>query len=373
MQSLSWENRIQKGNLLPFFQPILSVESKSIYGYEVLGRLQIEGEVLSLGGFFMNPSISQMLKRETDRALRQKAIQLFSNLAPQNTKLFLNISPRLLLDYSESYEDELLFLLQTLKEFQLPPERIILEITEDSFEGGVESLRTILEEYKTRGFSYAIDDVGSNASNLDRIGTLEPDIIKIDMQLLKKSVVNRSYYEINLNLSQLAQSLGISLLYEGIETQEELSKCLNFGASLLQGFFFQEPQSFFHDCSQFTLKITKHISEALKYKKQKIENLIQWEQKIEALLDSFNVENHLKEDGQLVDYESIFVMDSNIKRLYVTDQYGNQISPNYTRTSLKQIQVDSEAIGKNWSWRPYFSNHIYESVKGRNAVSYTHL
>ncbi|MCX8000607.1 MAG: EAL domain-containing protein, partial [Leptospiraceae bacterium] len=331
----------------------------------VLGRLQIGDKILSLGGFFADPSISRLFKKEIDRVLRKKAIQLFASQAPHNTKLFLNFSPRLLQDYTESSEDELLFLLQIMREFRLNPERIIIEITEDSFEGRIESLQSIIEEYKKRGFSFAIDDVGSNASNLDRIGTLEPDIIKIDMQLLKKSVVNRSYYEINLNLSQLAQSLGISLLYEGIETQSELNKCLNFGASLLQGFFFQEPQSFFYDCGQFTPKITKHISEALEYKKKSIENLIQWEQKIEALLDSFNIEDHLKENGQIVEYESIFTMDSRIKRLYVTDQYGNQLSPNYTKTAY-YVRVDSDAIGKNWSWRPYFSNHIYESVKYNN-------
>lgn len=366
MKDFDWKDLIQRGKLVPFFQPILSVELKTVFGYEVLGRLEIEKNLLSLGNFFSNPAISLLQKKEVDRIIKLEALKQFSKQAPKNTKLFLNLSPRLMKEFSESSEDELLFLVHALRELQIPTERIIIEITEEPFESGIESLKIILEEYKKKGFSYAIDDVGSNSSNLDRIGTLEPDIIKIDMRLLKNAVRNRNYYEINLNLSQLAQSLGIPLLYEGIETQDELNQCLNFGAAYLQGFFFQRPEPFLSECSHFTQKITQHISHALEYKKQKISQLISWEQKIEAFLDRFDVENHIHENGQIIEYETIFSMDSCIKRLYVTDQFGNQLSPNYTKTHSFEIQIENDAIGKNWSFRPYFSNHIYESIKYQN-------
>lgn len=367
MQNENWKDLIKLGRVTAFFQPILSVASKTIFGYEVLGRLEIEGSFLSLGNFFINPKISFSEKQEIDRFIRKKAIELFAKQAPGNTKLFLNISPKNMINYSDSTQDELSFLLQALEEFHVDPQSIIIEITEEPLEAGIESLKSVIEEYKKRGFMFAIDDVGSNSSNLDRIGTLEPDIIKIDMRLLKRSAISRNYYEINLNLSQLAQGLGVFLLYEGIETQEELNISLNFGAAYLQGFFFQEAKPFFHECSEFSKKMSYYISQAVQSKREKIRKKIQWEEYIESLLDQFNIEEHLEIDGQITDYPVIFKIDPCIKRLYITDMEGNQLSPNYTVFEGGGISIETEAIGKNWSWRPYFSHHIYESIKNQNS------
>lgn len=368
MQEWNWVNLLKQGRVVAFFQPIFSVSSKTIYGYEVLGRLAIENnKYLSLGKFFTDNRISHSQRRELDREIQRKALEFFARHAPKNTKLFLNFSPNRMLEYAESSQDELLFLLQSLREFGVSPERIIIEITEEPFEGSLESLKSILEEYKVRGFVFAIDDVGSNSSNLDRIGTLEPEIIKIDMRLLKESTVSRNYYEINLNLSQLAQSLGIYLLYEGIETQEELNISLNFGAAYLQGFFFQEAMPCFYECNEFSEKINYHVSQAIQSKIENIRKKIQWEKNIESRLDQFNVENHFEPNGYIRDYQTIFQIDPHIKRIYITDMEGNQLSPNYTMTREQKINIETHAIGKNWSWRPYFSHHIYESIKNENS------
>src|SRR5262249_43399771 len=130
---------------------------------------------------------------EVDNYLLQYAIEEFLQLQDSELYLFINRNANLLmLDHGESF-------LQLLIEKQrngLKLEQIVLEITEHNFKGDVNQLYHLLTYYRTYGIKIAIDNIGKASSNLDRIGMLSPDLLKIDLHPLRLSSPLQSYYDV---------------------------------------------------------------------------------------------------------------------------------------------------------------------------------
>jgi EAL domain-containing protein (putative c-di-GMP-specific phosphodiesterase class I) len=103
------------------------------------------------------------------------------------------------------------------------------------------AVKNLISFLKSEGVKVALDDVGSGYSGLFYLSELSPDIIKIDMELirdihkhnLKKVIVNY--------LIRLAHDSGILVVSEGVETKEELETVIYMGTDFVQGFIFSEP------------------------------------------------------------------------------------------------------------------------------------
>ena len=376
----NWRQYISSGIISPFFQPILSIEKKTIFGYESLGRISHANEIASLGEFFtaVDNSLDKKnfqytnefidLQRKVDRKLRRVSLQKIAQDNNQNSKLFLNFSPSLMMAHLQNRDENgelpITFTIQIVKELGINPERIVIEITEDYIHKNIDHLRPLIEMYKDFGFLIAIDDLGSNSSNLDRIGIFEPDIIKVDMQMLRKSLLDRSYKEILYTISNLSESLGISLLFEGIERIDELNQALSFGARYVQGFLFSRATENLLELNSFKNDLDYLIHNFHKIKLEQIKQKVEWEWDMEKKIQSTLFELEFLDNGEIKHYEEIFKIDSNIVKFYATDVYGNQISPNYTIGTDNKICIEYEnRFTSNWSWRPYFLNHLLESYK----------
>ncbi|MCB1189795.1 MAG: EAL domain-containing protein [Leptospiraceae bacterium] len=367
---------IKNGEIIPYFQPILSIEDKCVFGYETLGRLKLQnGEIISLGNFFTAKfyswleykGICQQVASDykaIDNLLQFKSLEKIKNDPNKKSKLFINVSPSLLED--NSHGDEYFSnLIDSIEKVGLSPDRIVIEITEEYIRTGLKPLRPKIEYLKSLGCLIAIDDLGTKSSNLDRIGFFQPDIIKIDMQILKMSVVDRNYEQILYTIAQLSESIGISVLYEGIETEEELFHAMSFGSRYIQGYLFEKAQPnlikreyFYHTTNRLLAKFYIQTTDALRAR-------VSWENEIENKLNSLNLKD-LKLNNYMnyaSSYEEIFKIDRNIYRFFITDIYGNQVSPNYIRGLNNEILIDYGNPGNNWSWRPYFLNHIYRTYR----------
>ncbi|MCB1178406.1 MAG: EAL domain-containing protein [Leptospiraceae bacterium] len=368
------ENLFEENQVVPFFQPIISLEEKSIFGYESLGRLKTkEGKIFSLGEFFTsgpellglqkNSVEFEKLRSDIDRDLRELAFHALAKDKNENSKLFLNISPKTMFWYLKDKKNTTPRSIQLCRELGINPRRIVIEITEDHLDVNLETLGPLVRLYRETGFLIAIDDVGSKSSNLDRIGTFHPDIIKIDMQMFKKSLVNRNYSEIIYNLSKLAQSLGIALLFEGVEKKEELNKALDFGAKFVQGYLFSAAKEELSNKDIFKNELNEYINFFYYTKYDEIINRSEWEKRIEEILKEIPLEEIFQKEGETNNILEIFDIDPSIKRFYVTDKYGNQITPNFIKKNESMALIDPTAKNKNWTWRPYFLNHIYNSYR----------
>lgn len=122
-----------------------------------------------------------------------------------------------------------------------PLDRIIFEVTEgERIEDGP-WFAQILREYKRSGFKTAIDDFGAGYAGLKLLSDFQPDIIKIDMDLVRHVDASRPRQAIVRNLARLCEEMGITVIAEGIETPAERDFVVDCGIRLMQGYLFAKP------------------------------------------------------------------------------------------------------------------------------------
>jgi len=130
---------------------------------------------------------------------------------------------------------------RTLERHQLQPQALELELTETAATEDAERTFALFGELRAMGISLAIDDFGSGYSSLSYVKNLPFDKLKIDREFVVKVHERRDSQAICRSLIELARGLGIKLLAEGVETEDELRLLRGFGCTLFQGYYFSRP------------------------------------------------------------------------------------------------------------------------------------
>ncbi|GAA4833546.1 EAL-associated domain-containing protein [Paenibacillus vulneris] len=341
---------LRERELRSFFQPIVSLQTQRIIAYEALGR-RVEGNrVRSLGDFFQNPNISDEQHLHVDRMLREQAIAAIAQ-SDSSAMLFLNVKPSWI--YRVYKEKGVLPTLKLLQKHGLDPARVVIEVTEEEFHGRLDELSAMIHVYRDHGCLIAIDDIGSGYSNYDRIASIRPNILKIDLKLLKKSAIHDGYKALLNSFSILSSQMGSSLLIEGVETKHDLYHSLKAGARYVQGFLFSEAREELQDERAYEPFLKEEIR-------------LYTEQEVARYRALFSVQEGLSEliapDAPITGFADadrmieglLLSVGSNVVRIYICREDGCQVSSNYSRDSGGQWKRDAQYQGSNWIWRPYF-------------------
>jgi EAL domain-containing protein (putative c-di-GMP-specific phosphodiesterase class I) len=345
-------------NVIPFFQPIFSADEHRIIAYEILGRYQTEVGPISLGPFFQDKEIPEEYRLEVDLTVLDKAFKKAVHLE-KDILYFINRDAELLI---HDEDEKLLQLILSYSEQGITPNQIVLEVCERNSYGELEDLDHILRYYRTYGIKIAIDKMGNDSSHLDRISQLEPDILKVDLQVMKSTAAGPAYQNILFSLSMLARKIGAALLFENIETVFQLQFAWRNGGRYYQGFYLKEPQSEFLDRGILKERLKQECHEFILSEKKKIENLF-------SLRDEFQikVQDTLSRNRKIDDYTQLLEnlakeLNEMAFRMYICDEDGFQKSPNLFKVNNEWV-IQPEYVEKNWSWRPYFLENI---IKMRN-------
>lgn len=132
--------------------------------------------------------------------------------------------------------------LNAARRFGFPTERLIFEITENEELVDKEHLKSIIREYKLQGFKTAIDDFGAGYSGLNLLAEFQPDIIKLDMTLVRRICTDPVRQAIVKGILGVCEALNINVIAEGVETTAELQQLLALGINLYQGYLFARPE-----------------------------------------------------------------------------------------------------------------------------------
>ncbi|EMI64239.1 EAL domain-containing protein [Leptospira noguchii] len=364
-----------ENNYQPHYQPILEVTNCNIIGYEVLGRFYFpeKNEYRSLGYQFHNPELDAIRLIQIDRLIREKAIRHLKD-SGLRTKLFLNMMPNFLsmIHTGDVLDLKRIHVLNLIEKYDIPPSEVVLEITEDKFDGNIEKLLSIVNVFKDYGFKIAVDDLGVGFSNLERIGYIHPDIMKVDIKIMRESLNRRSFKNVLSAIADMSQKLGSDLLFEGIETEEELHLALSMGANLLQGFYFSRPQVEFQDKKQFTRTLRDTLE---KFSGLRFMELLEEFQKGQSVIDSLGekleaLRHNGKEDLPLVLHLMLSELPTEILSVFACDIFGYQITPTYFRVHPgEEWDSDLTEIGNNYAWRPFFIRHKAKVVQ--NSAKWT--
>ncbi|MGV8936476.1 MAG: EAL domain-containing protein [Allorhizobium sp.] len=221
---------------MPFsmaFQPIVDIESGRVFAQEALVR-GVAGE----GAGTVLSRVSEENRYAFDQQCRAKAIELAAALSVpgDTTKLSINFLPNAV------YEPRacIRLTLATAGRFKFPLDRIIFEFTENE-KLDTAHILNILRTYREIGFSTAIDDFGAGHSGLNLLTKFQPDIVKLDMDLIRGIDRDRAKRLVVKHTLAMLTDLGIAPICEGVETEDEFNALRDMGVSLIQGYLLAKP------------------------------------------------------------------------------------------------------------------------------------
>jgi EAL domain-containing protein (putative c-di-GMP-specific phosphodiesterase class I) len=215
------------------FQPIVDVRSRQVFAYEALARGP-RGEPAR--------TVLEQVKAANiysfDQQCRVTAIELAARLgiAERGAMLSINFMPNAV------YEPRacIRLTLQAAERVRFPRERIIFEFTETERLDTAHTL-SILESYRDMGFKTAIDDFGAGYAGLGLLTRFRPDIVKLDMELIRGVHDDAVKRKILGHVITLLRDLEIVPLAEGVETAAEQAVLADLGVDLMQGYLFSKP------------------------------------------------------------------------------------------------------------------------------------
>jgi EAL domain-containing protein (putative c-di-GMP-specific phosphodiesterase class I) len=214
------------------FQPIVDIETATVYAYEALVR--------PVGGGTAADVLTRMSganRYAFDQMCRVKAIELAAALGMSDF-LSINFLPNAVYEAAACLERTL----EAAQRAGFPLHHLIFEITENEPTRDIHQFKEIFSQHKRHGMITAIDDFGAGHSGLSMLADFQPDIIKIDMELTRNIDTDRVRRSIARAIISLCSDLKISVIAEGVESVAEAVTLRELGVSLFQGYLFSKPE-----------------------------------------------------------------------------------------------------------------------------------
>lgn len=213
------------------FQPIVDVARREIFAHEALVRgLAGEGAAEVLAGV---PASRRFAFHE---ACRVRAIEMAAALG-MSSRLSLNVLPNDVAQQPECLRTAM----AAAERCNFPVNRLMFEITEGERVNDLAALAAVFRDLKHLGFTSAIDDFGSAYAGFELLAAFQPDVVKIDMSLVRNIHADPVRRAIVKGFVATCNELQIALVAEGVEVSEEVDALHALGVDLFQGYFFARP------------------------------------------------------------------------------------------------------------------------------------
>lgn len=210
------------------YQPIVRVRDRTTLGFEALCRPK-DAAFASVGEL-IETAVRTGRIRDLGRVLRKIAVVPMPTL-PRDCLLFLNVHPQDLYDDTMALEPALAPWAQ----------RIVLEVTETEAIDDAARVRARIHDLRAAGFRIALDDLGSAYSSLNLLAQLEPDYVKLDMELVRGIDREGRAARLVQHLLEFCRGENLVTIAEGIETQAELAAVERLGVDYVQGYLLGRP------------------------------------------------------------------------------------------------------------------------------------
>ncbi|HKG47792.1 MAG TPA: diguanylate cyclase [Pyrinomonadaceae bacterium] len=252
----------ERDELFVDYQPIVSLGSRTLIGFEALARwrhpefglvppkdfipvAEETGQILTIG---------QTVLESACRQARE-----WQQTYPAAPPLFVSVN----LSVKQFNQPGLVNnIASLLEQFQLPPRCLKLEITESVFSDNIEAAVELLTQLRALGVQLSIDDFGTGYSSLSYLQRFPIDTLKIDRSFVTQMMENEENLEIVRTIVALAQNLGMDVVAEGVETEDQLTLLRKLECENGQGYLFSTPlgglqlEQFIESCNlepQFTV------------------------------------------------------------------------------------------------------------------------
>lgn len=233
------ENALKEHQFVVYYQPIVDVETQKTISAEALVRWQHPENGMISPGLFIplfekNGFIAKLDMYVCEEVCRHQASQIAAGnkVVPVSVNLsrinFYN--PNLCVEIEEM-----------VAKYGISPEVIKLEITESAYKDNPQDLLKAINAFQQRGFMVLMDDFGSGYSSLNMLKDFKVDILKIDMKFMDNLETSERAGNILFTIIQLAKSLNMETVAEGVETKNQFEMLAEMGCGCIQGYYFSKP------------------------------------------------------------------------------------------------------------------------------------
>lgn len=212
------------------FQPVVDWREKRVYGYEAL--LRSDEPTMKNPAELLDAAVRLERAHELGRAVRARVAEASHTLADRQAWLFVNL-------YKEDLNDAQLFAPEAPLTKLAP--RVVLELTERAPLDNVKHVTQQVQALKQLGFQLAVDDLGAGAAGLSGFTLLDPEVVKLDLALVRGVDRDPRRQTIIKAMQALCTQLGILVIAEGLETVDERRTLCELGCNYFQGYLFARP------------------------------------------------------------------------------------------------------------------------------------
>ena len=226
---------ISEKSVSSLFQPIIDKANGDIFAYEALSRGPSDS-ILHAPTQLIEQAQQHGLLSAIEHLCRRRAIERFCDLSLPG-KLFINVSPQAIqqVDHKQGRT------LQLLAEYDINPEQIVIELTEQHPGSDENAVLNALQYYQEMGFAIALDDLGAGYSSLRLWSKVKPEFVKIDRHFIEGIEADPTKQEFVRSFVEIAQSMHCKVIAEGVETESEFEYLCQLKVDYLQGYFFCRP------------------------------------------------------------------------------------------------------------------------------------
>ncbi|WP_115719595.1 putative bifunctional diguanylate cyclase/phosphodiesterase [Gallaecimonas mangrovi] len=241
LERMRMENRLRSAldnnEFLLFYQPKFSLVARQMTGVEALIRWRQDGKLVSPADFV--PLLEETgLIRSVGRWVASAAIEQLALWQPRwpHLKMAINVSAAQLDDHGLAD-----FIADELARFELPGERLEVELTEGALLRDPKEAMCFIEAIKERGIRLAVDDFGTGYSSLSHLKDFAPDVLKLDKSFVQPMATDVRSTKLVAGVVALAHGLGIEVVAEGVEDKAPLMMLSQMQCDIIQGFYLAEP------------------------------------------------------------------------------------------------------------------------------------
>lgn len=234
-------NKLQTNEFFLVYQPIVDTKTSQVRGVEALARWNSSRFGYVSPGIFIPLLTKFNLIVQFSKFVIEKAMMDYNKLClkyNQDLYLSLNISPIMFLQ--EDFEN---LVKKLIGKYSIPPEKIVLEITEDVFITDVQIIQHKISILNKMGVKISLDDFGTGYSSMNYLKNIHFDQIKIDKMFIDELHRDQRAYEMFKSIVGIAHTFGAKVVAEGVEEMEQVEIIKSAGCTLIQGYYYYKPEA----------------------------------------------------------------------------------------------------------------------------------
>jgi len=232
-------------SIVPFYQPIYDFKSSKIISYSILARIKYNTRFIP-PAFFIDLSRKAGILDKLSKIIFEKSFRVFT---ANNYTLNINI-------HEAQWEDNAFeeYLIYICKHNNISNERVIINVNDYGDFSATSDIAKRLKKLKSFGFKIAITNLNNKSIDIELFSLLKPDILRIDKNLLDKSLIDKDSKNLLLSILSFANSLKMITIAVGVENRDLYLLAEEIGFNMVQGYYISEPSISLHDNDRITIE-----------------------------------------------------------------------------------------------------------------------